>query len=118
VRSTVSAARRLVREVAPNAKEIAYQGGPPRSARSMWKLFRYSIAAENGEYVVGLGTYPDHVCVFFPAGKELDDQTGLLEGGGKHFRYLTLRRPADANRPEIKRIMRRAFDLAKSRILG
>jgi len=115
VRPTVRAARHSIRAVAPKAKEIAYRGVPPRSSRTMWKLLRYAI---DGLYVVAIGTFPDHVSVFFPRGRELDDGTGLLEGGGKEFRFITLRSPADATRPAVKRMVRKAFALGRSSIRG
>jgi hypothetical protein len=37
VRPIVRAARRMVKAIAPKAKEIAYRSQPPRSSRSMWK---------------------------------------------------------------------------------
>jgi hypothetical protein len=109
VRSTVQAARRLVGKVAPRAEEISYQSQPPRSARSMWKLVRYAVGGEN---VVGIGTFPDHVNVYFYRGLELEDPSGLLAGTGKQFRSITLRAPADADRPAVKRLVQQAFKLA------
>ena len=115
VRPTVQAARRTVRAVAPKAKEIAYRSQSPRSSRSMWKLLRYAI---DDLYVVAIGTFPDHVSVFFPRGRELDDGSGLLEGGGKEFRFITLRSPADASRPAVKRMVRKAFTLGRGSSRG
>src|SRR5438093_5740207 len=40
VRPTVNAARRMLKSVAPKAKEIAYKSSPPRSKSAMWKLAR------------------------------------------------------------------------------
>jgi len=111
VRPTVQAARQTVKAVAPKAKEIAYRSDPPRSSRTMWKLLRYAI---DDAYLVAIGTFPDHVSVFFPRGRELDDGSGLLEGGGKEFRFITLRSPADAARPAVKRLVRKAFALGRS----
>ena len=111
VRPTVQAARQTVKAVAPKAKEIAYRSDPPRSSRTMWKLLRYAI---DDAYLVAIGTFPDHVSVFFPRGRELDDGSGLLEGGGKEFRFITLRSPADAARPAVKRMVRKAFALGRS----
>jgi hypothetical protein len=109
VRSTVQAARRLVKSVAPGAEEISYQSQSPRSARAMWKLVRYAIGGEN---VVGIGAFPDHVNVFFYRGLVLEDPNGLLAGGGKQFRSITLRAPEDAGQPAVKRLVQQAFTLA------
>jgi hypothetical protein len=110
VRPIVQAARRAVKAVAPSAKETAYQTEPPRSPRAMWKLVRYAAA---DEYFAAIGTFPTHCALFFPRGRELDDGSGLLEGSGKDFRFIRLETPADAARPAVKRILRRAFALAR-----
>ena len=108
VRPTVNAARRMVKAIAPNATEIAYQSKPPRSKSTMWKLARYSIG---GDYVAGIGTFSTCAALFFYRGRELDDGSGLLQGGGKDSRFIRLRTPADATRPVVKRIVRKAFAL-------
>lgn len=108
VRPTVQAARRTVKAIAPRAKEIAYQSRPPRSSRSMWKIVRYAV---DESYVVAIGTFPTYASLFFPRGRELDDDGGLMEGGGKEFRFIRLRTPADAARPAVKRMVRKAFAL-------
>jgi len=108
IRPTFQAARRTVKAVAPTAKEIAYQSQPPRSSRSMWKIVRYAVDDAN---VVAIGTFPSYASLFFYRGRELDDGSGLLEGGGKQLRFLRLRAPADATRPAVKRLVRKAFTL-------
>lgn len=110
LRPTVQAARRTVKAIAPKAKEIAYQGSPPRSKSMVWKLARY--ASDDGN-VVGIGTRPTYASLFFYRGAELDDSSGLLEGGGKEMRFIRLRAPADAERPAVKRMVREAFRLAR-----
>jgi hypothetical protein len=107
-RPTVRAARRTVRAIAPQAKEIAYGGGRPRSNQMMWKLIRYAV---DDASVVAIGTFTRHASLFFFRGRELEDGSGLLEGGGRELRYITLRAPADAGRPAVKRILRTAFKL-------
>ena len=109
VRPTVKAARQLVKSVAPKASEISYRSEPPRSSRAMWKIARYAVDREN---VVGIGTFPNHATLWFYRGRELDDPSGLLEGGGKDSRFVRLRSPADAERPVVKRMVREAFRLA------
>jgi hypothetical protein len=74
----------------------------------MWKLVRYAV---DGENVVGIGTFPRHSALFFYRGRELDDGSGLLEGSGKDSRFITLRVPADAERPAVKQLLRKAFKL-------
>jgi hypothetical protein len=111
VRPIVQAARRTVRAAAPKADEISYRSQPPRSSSYMWKIVRYAV---DGENVVGIGTFPRHSTLFFYRGRELDDGSGLLEGSGKDSRFIRLRAPADAERPSVKRLLRKAFNLGGS----
>jgi hypothetical protein len=108
VRPIVQAARRTVKAVAPTADEISYQSQPPRSSTYMWKIARYAV---DGANVVGIGTFPKHSTMFFYRGRELDDGSGLLEGSGKDSRFITLRTPADAERPAVKQLVKKAFKL-------
>jgi hypothetical protein len=108
VRPIVQAARRTVKATAPTADEISYQSQPPRSSSYMWKIARYAV---DGANVVGIGTFPRHSTLFFYRGRELDDGSGLLEGSGKDSRFITLRTPADAERPAVKQLVRKAFKL-------
>jgi hypothetical protein len=94
----------------PNAAEIPYAMARPRSSRMMAKLFRYALSGEN---VVGIGTFPDHSALYFYRGVELDDGSGLLAGGGKQMRFIRLDTPADASRPAVKNLVRKAFRLAR-----
>jgi hypothetical protein len=110
VRPTVEAAIRTVKAAAPKADEITYRSRPPRSSSAMWKLVRYAV---DGENVVGVGTFPNHSTLFFYRGRELDDKGGLLQGTGKDSRYVTLRGPADAEQPAVKRLVRQAFKLGR-----
>jgi len=109
VRPIVQAARRAVKGVAPSADEISYQSQPPRSSTYMWKIVRYAV---DGANIVGIGTFPKHSTMFFYRGRELDDGSGLLEGSGKDSRFITLRAPADAERPAVKRLLEKAFKLS------
>ena len=108
-RPIVKAAIKTVKQVAPKADEIAYKSEPPRSKSAMWKIVRY---AENGANVVGIGTFSNYAAIFFYRGRELDDGSGLLQGRGKDSRFITLQTPADAEKPSVKRLVRKAFKLA------
>jgi len=108
MRPTVKAVIRTVTELAPKADEITYRSHAPRSNSAMWKIVRYAV---NGANVVGIGTFPDHATLFFYRGRELDDGSGLLQGGGKDARFITLKAPADAERQTVKRLVRKAFKL-------
>ena len=109
VRPIVDAAIKSVRSIAPDAKEIPYRMDQPRSKSMMWKLLRFAV---DGEPVLGIGTFTHHSAMFFYRGRELDDSSGLLRGSGKDTRFLTLRAPADAQKPAVKRLVRAAFKLA------
>jgi hypothetical protein len=112
VRPIVSAAIKTVQALAPkSAEEIPYRMEQPRSKSMMWKLVRYAVG---GKPVVGVGTFTGHSAMFFYRGRELDDGTGLLQGSGKDTRFVTLRSPADAEKPAVKRLVRAAFKLAGS----
>lgn len=108
VRPIVEAAIKTVREVAPEAAEVAYNMAQPRSKSMVWKLVRFTSGGKN---VVGVGTLTGHSMLFFYRGTELDDPTGLLQGGGKEMRFVRLESPAEADRPAVKRLVRKAFQL-------
>jgi hypothetical protein len=110
-RPTVKAAIKTVKEAAPKADEITYRSRQPRSKSAMWKLVRYAAGGAN---VVGIGTFSNHATMFFYRGRELDDGSGLLEGSGKDSRFITLRTAADAERPAVKRLVRKAFKVART----
>jgi len=112
VRPTLQAAIRMVREIAPGAQEIVYSMEAPKSSRMVWKHVRF---AAEGKNVVGIGTLPDHVNIWFYRGRELDDGSGTLQGSGKETRFVNLRTPADAERAVLKSITRNAFKLGASR---
>jgi len=107
LRATVQAARRTVKAVAPKAKELTYRSSrsPGAASPSMYKMFRYVV---DDVQVAGFGTFPTTVSLFFRRGGELDDESGLLEGTGT-ARFIRLRTPADAKRPAVRRLLRKAF---------
>jgi len=108
VRPTIQAARRTIEKIAPSAKEISYRSQPPRSKSAMWKIVRYSV---DGADVAGIGTFASYASLYFYRGRELDDGSGLLEGGGKAMRFIRLRTPADAESAATKQLLRKAFRL-------
>jgi hypothetical protein len=108
VRAIVQAARRTLKAAAPNATEITSQSPPPRAKSYMWKMVRYAI---DGRDVVGIGAFTAYASLVFYRGRELDDGSGLLQGGGKDARFITLRNPADLEQAAIARMIRKAFKL-------
>ncbi|OLC65172.1 MAG: hypothetical protein AUH69_10195 [Actinobacteria bacterium 13_1_40CM_4_65_12] len=107
-RPIVEAAIKTVKGAAPNADEITYNSQAPSSKTMMWKIVRYGAGGAN---VVGIGTFTNHAAMFFYRGRELEDGSGLLQGTGKDTRFITLRSPADAEAPAVKRLVRKAFKL-------
>ena len=112
VRPTVRAAIKTVKAAALSAEEIVYRSSPPRSKTMMWKIVRYAV---DGSKVVGIGTFSNHSAMFFYRGRELDDETNLLKGSGKDARFTRLTKPADAERPALKRLVRNAFAVASAK---
>ena len=110
LRAMVQSARRAVRAAAPGARETACQSKPPRSKGPMWKISRYFVGETE---FAAIGTFSTHAHLYFRRGVELDDGSGLLEGGGKTLRSIRLNTPLDAARPEVKRIIGRACQLAR-----
>jgi Cu/Ag efflux protein CusF len=112
VRPTVQAARRTVKAAAPKAKEVTYRSSRAPGAKSpnMYKLFRYVV---DDVQLAGIGTFPKYAAVFFARGGELDDPSGLLQGSGTS-RFVRLRTAADAQRPELKRIVKQALRMTSS----
>src|SRR5204863_8358065 len=98
----------LVMTVDPQAADVSQRGQPPRLSGAMCKIAGYAI---DGAKVVGICTFPGHATLWFYRGRELDDPNGLLAGGGKDSRFITLRSPADAARPAVRRMVREAFRL-------
>jgi Domain of unknown function (DU1801) len=98
----------MIKAVAPTATEVSYRSQPPRSKSAMWKIIRYSV---DGADVAGIGTFTTHASLYFYRGRELDDGSGLLEGGGKAMRFIRLRTPADAESAATKQLLRKAFRL-------
>ena len=108
VRPIVQAARRTIKALAPSATEISYRSQPPRSKSAMWKIIRYTV---DGADVAGIGTFTSYATLYFYRGRELDDGSGLLEGGGKDMRFIRLRTAADAEASSTRRIVKSAFRL-------
>ncbi len=62
--------------------------------------------------VLHIAVYAGHVNLGFNHGAALADPLGTLKGTGKQIRHLTIKTPADLERPEIRSYIRRARKLA------
>jgi hypothetical protein len=58
--------------------------------------------------VFHIAVYSQHVNLGFNDGATLDDPKGILEGAGNRIRHITIKKPEDIKRPEIRAYIRRA----------
>jgi len=61
-----------------------------------------------------IAVYSQHVNLGFNDGATLDDPKGILEGAGNRIRHITIKKPEDIKRPEIRAYIRRARKKALS----
>lgn len=94
----VQAVRMLVAEVIePLSEEVKYGG----------------IMFSSGVPFCGVFAYKEHVSVEFGAGAKIQDEHGLLEGGGKGRRHLKLRSLQDIGTKRLKHYLPLAREAAK-----
>ena len=62
--------------------------------------------------VFHIAVYSNHVNLGFNHGVALDDPLGILQGAGNQIRHISIKTPADLERPEIRSYIRRARKLA------
>lgn len=62
--------------------------------------------------VLHIAVYASGVNLGFNDGVALDDPLGILKGTGNQIRHITIKTPADLERPEIRAYIRRARKLA------
>lgn len=55
-----------------------------------------------------IAVYSQHVNLGFNDGATLDDPKGILQGAGNRIRHITIKKPEDIKRPEIRAYIRRA----------
>lgn len=60
------------------------------------------------EHYAWLQAASTHVSLGFNYGSRLPDPAGLLEGTGANMRHVKLRTPGDADRPEVRGLLRAA----------
>ena len=65
-----------------------------------------------GDGVLHIAVYASGVNLGFNHGATLDDPVGILKGTGKRIRHISIRTPADLERPEVRAYIRRARKLA------
>ena len=62
--------------------------------------------------VFHIAVYTKHVNLGFNDGARLPDPLGILKGAGKRIRHITIKTSEDVARPELRRYIRRARQLA------
>ena len=65
-----------------------------------------------GDGVLHIAVYASGVNLGFNHGATLDDPLGILKGTGKRIRHISIKTPADLERPEVRSYIRRARKLA------
>jgi hypothetical protein len=55
-----------------------------------------------------VGVFTKHVNLGFMRGADLEDAGGMLAGGGKAMRHITLKKLSELDRPEIRAFLRQA----------
>ncbi len=80
----------------------------------------YGSSDRLGDGVLHIAVYSSGVNLGFNDGATLDDPRGILKGTGKRIRHISLKTPADLERPEIRSYIRRArkHAIADARKLG
>jgi hypothetical protein len=92
--------RRLIVAVCPDVTEI------PRPSE---QHVEYGIGPRRGSEVFGyLCPMAEYVRLGFFCGAALPDPKGVLEGEGKRLRHIKVRSLAEAERPEVRRLIEAA----------
>jgi hypothetical protein len=69
-----------------------------------------------GDGICHVAVYAKHVNLGFNRGSQMDDPEHILQGSGRWIRHITIKSPADLARPEIRKYLRRARELARANI--
>jgi hypothetical protein len=72
----------------------------------------YGPSDRLGDGVFHIAVYASGVNLGFNDGATLDDPLGILKGTGKLIRHITIKTPADLERPELRAYIKRARQLA------
>jgi hypothetical protein len=72
----------------------------------------YGLSDRLRDGVCHIAVYAKHVNLGFNRGATLNDPQGILKGGGKSIRHITLNSMADLAKPEIRAYLQRARDQA------
>jgi hypothetical protein len=94
----VAEIRQLMKECAPQAKEIISYGIP---------------AYRVNRIIAVISPTKKDITLAFSRGAEFEDKFGLLQGVGKVSKHVKLRKPADVNRDVLCYYIQQALELDK-----
>jgi hypothetical protein len=94
---TVISLRKLVLDVAPDAKEEIKYGG--------------LVFIMNGKLFCGIFVRKKHISVEFVKGAEMQDLDNFLEGGGKYRRHLKIFHYEDIINKKVEYYIKQSFKL-------
>jgi len=100
------ALRSVVLQEAPDAVELLYDAYTAVSAG-------YSFTGRPGDSFVYVAAFTSGVNLGFHNGASLHDPQRVLQGTGKRFRHIKIRKAADLENPAVLRFLRLAIDQAK-----
>jgi len=72
----------------------------------------YGTSDRQRDGIFHIAVYSKHVNLGFNEGATLDDPKGILQGDGKQIRHISLKTPADLERPELRAYIKRARKVA------
>ncbi len=103
------ALRTLLEEVYPNATEVPWPNQ---------HVIGYGIGPKKmTEHFGYIGAHRDHVNLGFNYGVALPDPEGLLEGAGKKFRHVKVRKPKQVSHAGLRALIEAAVQ-DRERALG
>jgi hypothetical protein len=102
--------RAIIFEVDPHSIEVVRLG--ERAAT-------YGVGPKKmSEGYVYIMPHKNWINLGFYCGVHLPDPARLLEGAGKNLRHIKMRKLADTERPEVKRLIRAAYTERKEYLSG
>jgi hypothetical protein len=100
VRKLAKSLRALISKVYHDSIEVPW----PRL-----RVIGYGIGPNKStEHFCYIAPYRTHVNLGFNHGMDLVDPDGLLEGKGKNFRHVKIKKTADVKRPALRRLLHQA----------
>lgn len=100
VRGLATQTRALIQDVMPDVVEVPWM---------RQRIIGYGVGPKkNSEHFCYIAVLTNHVNLGFNYGAELSDPEGLLEGTGKLFRHVKIKKPEDLEHPALRRLLEAA----------